>query len=378
MPSSTPVFALPYPLGGEDVRDGNDAIQALAARLEALLNVPSGRRNVIRNGDFSIAQRGNGPFTTATAVDGCQQNYFSGSTSSTRVAQALGAAGGINGAAWALQTVISGQSTSNDYSGLVFKIEDVRTLAGRQSVLSFIAFAASGTPKIGVQVYQFFGSGGSASIPVTTAISAVTIDTNVTRYTVTFTVPSIAGKLIGTSNNDYLQVFLLYSAGVAVPAASGIGLQNNTFTITDVQLEAGDKATPFERISQQAQDAWNKRYFKRFQGNATGSPGGGFAFFANGGSMSATSVRLGVSLPNFRAMPIITLSSGTAIQVNVGGPGAITTPFISSVTTLFWSPNTVESFFIDCAVTPSVNIGYPAFAYIVNNAANYIDFSSEL
>lgn len=36
MPSQTPVFALPYPLGTDPVADGDDAIKALAERIEAL------------------------------------------------------------------------------------------------------------------------------------------------------------------------------------------------------------------------------------------------------------------------------------------------------------------------------------------------------
>jgi hypothetical protein len=42
-----------------------------------------------------------------------------------------------------------------------------------------------------------------------------------------------------------------------------VGNQNNTFYFTDVQLEEGNAASPFERLPVQQQLAWCQRYYQR-------------------------------------------------------------------------------------------------------------------
>src|SRR4051812_47252514 len=132
MPSATSVLSLPYPLGNEDVRDGNDAIKALADRLELLLANRS-NRNVIRNGDFGIAQRGNGPFSTdGYTVDGVRKTSVGGTVS---VSRTIPSPGTLN-ARYTLQVMTSGQSAVTDYTMLGLAVEGVDTLSGKQVTLS--------------------------------------------------------------------------------------------------------------------------------------------------------------------------------------------------------------------------------------------------
>src|SRR3954463_6731380 len=195
-------------------------------------------RNVVRNGDMSIAQRGNGPVASGPYfIDGWLLSANGGSATQARVGTQASGGLAVDGAGWALTCALTGQAAAGDYAVLVHRIEGVRTLAGKLVTLSFLASASAGTPKIGVEVEQVFGTGGSANVPAATG--QITLSTTPTRYSITFTVLSIAGKTIGTAG-DHLSLNLWLSSGATLASrASFIGIQNNTFSITDVQLEAG-------------------------------------------------------------------------------------------------------------------------------------------
>ena len=222
-------------------------------------------KNQIRNGDFGVAQRGIGPFTAGGyTVDGWQQSFTGGTLSTTRVVNTLGNPANADGAKYGLQFVTGAQAAAGDFSSVIHKIEGVEKYAGKTVVLSFKAKASAGTPKIGVELQQVFGTGGAPSATVFTAVSAITISVTETGYSVSFVVPAITGKTLGSNGDDYLGISLWFSAGSTFAArASNIGIQNATITIYDVQLETGTVATAFERLPQQVQLAWCKRYYWR-------------------------------------------------------------------------------------------------------------------
>jgi hypothetical protein len=209
---------------------------------------PSG--NAIINGAFEINQRG---LTSSTAggygFDRWQIAQSGGTVTSSSQAFTLGAAplSGLESANFQ-RIVTSGQSAAGDLAAVLQPIESVRTFAGQTVTISFYAKAGSGTPQIGVEINQSFGTGGSPSSAVSTPVSAVTISTSWTRYTATVAVPSISGKTIGTNKDDNLSLVFWVSAGSTFASrASSIGIQNNTFDIWGVQLEAGPTANVFRR-----------------------------------------------------------------------------------------------------------------------------------
>jgi hypothetical protein len=223
-------------------------------------------KNAIRNGDFSIAQRGAGPFVASGiyTLDGWSQTFINGSMSTTQVAATLGNPAQLDGAKFGLQSVVVGTAAAGDLAVLTHRIESVLKYAGKKVTLTFKAKANAGTPKIGIEVEQFFGTGGAPSATVDTAIQAVTLNVTETEYSITFTVPSIAGKTLGTAGTDYLAIIVWESAGATNNArASGIGVQSFTLTLYDVQIELGASKTVFERLQPQAQLAWCQRYFWR-------------------------------------------------------------------------------------------------------------------
>ena len=161
--------------------------------------------------------------------------------------------------------VTTGQTTVNDYTILCQHIEDVLTFAGSPVTVSFWARSGSGTPKIGVELQQQFGTGGSPSALANTHVGQVTLSTTWTRHSVSVTVPSIAGKTIGTAaNTSSLRLNLWVSAGTNYAARTGaIGLQSNTFEIWGVQVERGSTVTDFELRPFAQEFAMCQRYYEK-------------------------------------------------------------------------------------------------------------------
>ena len=213
-------------------------------------------RNAIINGDFKICQRSP---TTVGAIGGSVGNEYGfdrwrwvRGAPLTNWNRALFTPGnaipGYEGTAYSSMAINAG-GTTNDTVYMQQRIEDVRTFAGQTVTLSFWAKASSGTPKIAIAFGQNFGTGGSPSTTATAAASQITLSTSWARYSITYTVPSISGKTIGTTDNtSYLSLYLFYAAGSSYDSFTGsMGWQSGTFDLWGVQLELGSIATPFEQ-----------------------------------------------------------------------------------------------------------------------------------
>jgi hypothetical protein len=191
-----------------------------------------------------------------------------------------------------VQGVTATQSAAGDFAIITQRIEDVTRYAGTTVTISFFAKANTGTPKIGVEVKQNFGSGGSPSATVSVPAGASTLTTSFARYSVSVAIPSISGKTLGTTaNTSYLELNLWTSAGAtyATPASS-IGIQNFTASIWGVQLEYAASATYFTTATGTLQGELGAclRYYQRItstgygfmcQGQGYGTTGVGYTFF---------------------------------------------------------------------------------------------------
>jgi hypothetical protein len=261
-----------------------------------------------------------------------------------------------------IQSVVASQAATTDYVQILHRVENVRTLAGKQATLSFTAKTLGGTAPISIEIVQSFGTGGSPSASVLIAIQAFTLSATYTRYSVTFTIPSVSGKVIGTNNDDYLSINFWQSAGSSFAVrASSIGIQNTNIFLGDVQLEAGSVASPFERLSQQAQLAWCQRYFQRW---AQPPLRGGV------GSAGNTSTRIGMVLPvTMRANPICTMVGSLPVWDGF----ASTT--LSSLGVQYTTPQAIE---FDANSTISLGAGRALMVYQLGNASTYLDVTAEL
>jgi predicted secreted protein len=272
-------------------------------------NYAAGKNKII-NGDFSINQRSFSSTTTSGTYgfDRWRMDTGNGGTA-TYSSQAFTAGtapvSGYEGTNFA-RIVTASFSASNSFAILFQPIENVRTLAGQTATISFWAKANSGTPKIGVELYQNFGTGGSAD--ANQVGTAVTLSTSWARYSVTISVPSIAGKTINANNALYLGLWV--NAGSTFDTRSGsIGIQNNTFDIWGVQVEAGNVATAFQTATGtlQGEIALCQRYYYRTSGN------GGYRRFGMGQAYGTGNVVAYIAFPvTMRTNPTAVEQSGTA------------------------------------------------------------------
>ena len=207
-------------------------------------------KNAVINGDFLINQR---VFTSNTTTgsfnfDRWLQQNSGGTFTVTPQTFTPGTApiATYEGRKY-FQGITATQSAVGDYAILTQRIEDVTRYAGTTVTISFFAKANTGTPKIGVELWQDYGSGGSPTTAATVAQSSVTLTTSWARYSVTVAVPSLTGKTLGTTaNTSYLELNLWQSAGSTYNTrASSIGIQNFTASIWGVQLEYASVATYF-------------------------------------------------------------------------------------------------------------------------------------
>lgn len=366
----------------EDV-DGSQWIQvqansALGASIESRLGALESQAialgtyspNYIINGAFEINQR-NFTSTTSTGFgfDRWSGNIGGGGATYSAQIFTTGSApvAGYESRNFA-RFVTTGQTLSGTSTILQQNIESVRTLSGNTVTVSFWAKAGSGSPKISVEFDQQFGTGGSPSSRVTTYAGQVTLSTSWTRYSVTTFIPSIAGKTIGTSNDDYLRLNFWVSAGSDFNArTNSLGIQSNTFDFWGVQLEQGSTATSFRRSGNTIQEelANCQRYYYRM------SAIGAFSTFGLGYAASTTQFRLYPQIPvTLRALPVV--ESGGAF----GTRGAVGTVGVSSPT-IDGSLATPQNVVVAWACTGAAAA---ASGTIIaeNSATAFIGFSAEL
>ena len=259
-------------------------------------------KNVIINGDFRINQRGftstttNGAFGHDRWLFGASDGTVTYSTQAFTLGNAITGQESANYA----QIVTTGQTAASAEAEIQQRIESVRTFAGQQVTVSFWAKATSGTPKVAVDLTQFFGTGGSPSAQVNTYAGQVTLSTSWARYSVTVTVPSISGKTLGTAGDDCLRLLLWVSAGSSYNTRTGtLGIQTNTFQFWGVQVEAGANATTFERRPIGAELALCQRYYYR-----ANSTSGAYNVFAYGYADGTTTALIAMPVPSYmRSMP---------------------------------------------------------------------------
>jgi hypothetical protein len=215
-------------------------------------NFAAGKNKFI-NGDFGVWQRGTSFTNPAPATYSADRWFLNGTTTLT---------GTIS-----QQTFTPGTSPVAGYEGTYFvrlnktntvstqttfyqKIENVRTFAGQTATVSFWA-KADAARSIGIQAYQSFGTGGSAATDNNAGTASLT--TSWQRFTFTYTMPSVAGKTISTSNDSWMTFYLSLPDSVAF-----------TIDFWGFQIEAGSVATAFQTATGtiQGELAACQRYFE--------------------------------------------------------------------------------------------------------------------
>lgn len=352
-----------------------DSTQTTGLRWGNNLGFTAGKNKII-NGDFGINQRAFSSSTLADVFTFDRWNKQSGGTEGTVTVSAQTFTPGtapVSGyeSANFIRNVTSGATSSNTYSQIRQFIEDVRTFAGQTVTLSFWAKASSGTPKVALEVRQNFGSGGSPSALVQNYAGQATLSTSWARYSITYAVPSISGKTIGTTaNTSYLGIILWLSAGADYNSITGsLGIQNNTIDIWGVQIEAGSVATSFQTATGtiQGELAACQRYYWR------SSPGGAYSVPAPSGFVdSSTNVITFTPLPVSMRVAPTSIEWSTLQYFDASNAGA--TPSAIALNT---ARTTTTILSTDVTITGGT-AGRFAYLRANNSTAAYLAASAEL
>jgi len=244
-------------------------------------------KNYIINGNFDIWQRGTSHTVYGYGSDDRWFMIADGSTfTNMRQTFTVGQTAVPGNPKYYSRTVVTTNSASSSRVAKVHRVEGVYSLQGGKVTLSFWAACTIPGNNIAVEMAQTFGTGGSPSSTVYMTPQKVALSSNWTKYTMTFDVPSITGKTLGSNNNDYLSVLIYFDAGSDSSTRTlSLGNQSGTFDIAQVQLEEGEIATEFERRTVGEELALCQRYYEMsvspnysgFQGYA--SSGVGYAVY---------------------------------------------------------------------------------------------------
>ena len=266
-----------------------------------------------------------------------------------------------------MRIVTASQSAVGHFAGISQPIEDVRTFAGQTVTFSVWAKASTGTPNIGFNVEQAFGTGGSATVPTSAPVQAIT--TSWARYTFTINVPSIAGKTIGTGSPQ-LNTRIFTSAGTSISGAGypAVGIQNVTIDLWGWQLEDGSVATAFNTATGtiQGELAACQRYYYR----QTATTNQTLAI----GSIPTTSISVAFStMPvTMRTAPTFAATAGNTFNAVYG---ANTTTAASSIAGDVPSIST-SSWYITMASAVFTTGGAARITAV--SGSTYLEFSAEL
>jgi hypothetical protein len=371
MATTTPNYLWSVPTSSDLVKNGATAIETLGDSVDASLwssGYGQAGKNKIINGDFTINQRA---FTTTTSNNTYLfDRYFTtaigGTSTYTAQTFALGTApvAGYEGKNY-LDVASTGQSAAGDATRVNQSIESVRTFANQTVTISFWAKAASGTPKVAVEVGQVFGTGGSSA--VNTIVSSPikqTINTSWNRYFYNITVPSISSKTIGPNSTLELNIWL--SAGSDFNSRTGsLGIQSNTFQIWGVQVEAGNQMTSFSTASGSigGELALCQRYYWRF--------GGQSLYNTYGMGIATSSTNLSVNIQNPVPMRV------NATSVDFAVLGAYNSGSVLTVTNAVLDRG--GTFQNSLNITTSGMTTNNTYALLANNSSSsYFGLSAEL
>ena len=253
--------------GGVTISESGIEASGIGITCANINGAPIGRKNVLINGAFNVWQRG----TSVTMLNGAKAmlcdrwngsiQYQAGRHSRQSLSGAIAGQAGT----YCLRAGSSNGTDTRIQAGQYIEAINATPLAGRECTLSFyIKFSAANiTASNGAYgdflVFSNYYTGVDAASYTTTPassathvqISAGSFPTTWTKYTKTFTPPS-------TSKNITVQFQF-----------SGLGQTSSDdafyYELSNVQLELGSQATPFEHTSYGEELLLCQRYFQNLK-----------------------------------------------------------------------------------------------------------------
>lgn len=278
------------------IADGGTGASSVAeARANLEVGIVSGFRNKIINGNFDIWQRGTSFTSTSYSAD----RWVIGTDNATGLAFTVSRSAYAPGEVDATYSAEINQTAGTGNTYLYQWIEGVDTLAGKTVTVTFTAINIQNNPNIGVRFLQNFGSGGSTSVD--TGYTSVPITAGHSQYSVTFNIPSIGGKTLGSG----------HKLGLILANSTTTNSKPSTVRISHVSVVEGDvtdEDDPFSARHISEELLMCQRYYATStftilaygQGSA---PIGGRMFFPN----------------TMRVAPTVAIPS-TSSLTNIGSP----------------------------------------------------------
>ena len=273
--------------------------------------------NRIINGAFDFWQRGTSITSNGYLADRWRNAGVGGTVTMSRQNFALGDTLGSNNPTYFLRQTVSGQSGTSDFAIIEQRIEGVRAYAGQTITVLGWARRSSGSGNMVVEPIQAFGTGGSPSASVPVAAQTVTLTSSWAPFAATFSMPSIAGKALGSNGNDYLDLFFWTSAGSDInDRTNSLGLQTIGVDLWGVHIKVGTHTTAATDLYKQPElgpelERCQRYYLSAPNGSAVNNASGTFT---------------GVQWPvTMRGSPSVTVSSGTLNNFTPYGMAVLST-----------------------------------------------------
>lgn len=271
--------------------------------------------NLFINGGFDIWQRATSQ--TATGCGSADRWRFNVVGTTQSVSRQAADGSEPFKAKYYVRDVVTSSAGSANNALLEYRWELLQETAGKTITLSFYA-KADASKNIACEMVQYFGSGGSASV-FSIDVTTVALTTGWVRHKVTFDMPSISGKTIG-SGNVWFGLALWLDAGSSFDArTNSLGQQSGTFEFANFKLEYGSEATPFvQRPFAQELSECQRYYVGSITTNPHHQPG------AIGPAITADRVSAGTQFPvTMRAIPTVVIypsptggTAGTVTEYN--------------------------------------------------------------
>ena len=313
-------------------------------------NLPSvgqlSNRNLIINGAMQVAQRGTSFTGDGYSLDRIYHQLSGGTSTLTQETFALGSE--LEGfTKYAKQAV----STGNNYCGIVYKVEDVKSLPQGKATFSF--YAKGTNPAAGSFDLKILRMHNGSTTHDTLLDTTVTLTSSWQRFTKTFDVGSLSGMSTPTANS------IIYIS--IRQAGSDTGTAAWELNLTGLQLEVGSQASPFEHEPVGVTLSKCQRYFQHHQGDY-------YTIFLNGTKDDSHAYLSGSLSQVMRAKP----SFSTANCYLYGRPSATV-----SYTATENRCNTSYATIGFTNVTGSIDAG-EGVRFESNNSTGYVRYDAEL
>ena len=216
--------------------------------------------NIIINGQFDIWQRATtSGSVTASGYNSADRWYINQSGATSTTSRQTFTAGQTDVPSNPRYYLRMNATTANNNAGIEQRVEDVDTVQGEHTLSFWVKGTAPAGGNFDVRIFQNFGSGGSTATEAN--LGTFSVSGSWVKKTFTFTPTSLSGKNVGT--NSYFQISIRQPDSDSTTTAW-------TLDIANVKLEAGSKATDYQKINIGQELLLCQRYFqKSFDVNVT-------------------------------------------------------------------------------------------------------------